>query len=296
MSKEINTTLKKERKKFEGFLVTKTKQEIPVIISSTPFFISEDYAGVLLVLTDITEMKKAEDSLREQMLKYEVKKGNIYLVKERKLKLTLDVFSDLIKCGYKGLIISRKHPESFKEVFPDGPVIWLSEHSYGENTLRPQVDLIEAKIRDFLTRNSAVLLDRLEYLITQNGFRETLNFIQRLNELFYISKNILIISIDPKTLTSQEISLLEEETHELKLKEYESLSYDLKEILKFIYQENRIGKKPTHTEVINKFNITRATLKKKLVQLENKGLILDIKRGKHKILEITEKGKIFIGT
>jgi PAS domain S-box-containing protein len=296
LREEMVKTSKIEKKRFESAVVTNDGREIPVIISSTPLFVNDDYTGVLLVLTDITEMKEAEDELREKMLKYDMTKGNIYLMKERRLKLTIDVFSDLIHCGYKGLIITRRHPEKIRKKFEDIPVIWLSEHAYDEDTLQPQFDLIEGKIKEYLTRNTVVLLDRLDYLITKNGFIETLNFIQRLYELFYISKNILILSIDHKTLSPKELSLLEEESREIKLKGERGLQYGLMEILEFIYQENRRGKKPSHTELIKKFRITRATAKKRLIQLENRGLILDIKNGKRKILEITEKGKIFFRT
>jgi PAS domain S-box-containing protein len=277
---------------YEVALVSKTGKEIPVIVSANPLLENGEYKGVLAVFTDITERKKAEEEMMERMLKYKVGKGDTYLVKEKKLERGMDIFLDLINAGYRGLIISRTHPEEIREMCRvEVPIIWLGEERADEMTVPPEFPLIEIKIEDFIARNRVVLLDRLDYLITRNGFKATLTFIQKLSELFYIGKSILIISIDPDTLTTQELSLLEKESKEAKLKFVPALPEDLYEILEFVHQQNRVGKKPHYYEIAKRFNITRVTTRKRINKLKVDGLIIDRKKGRYKVLELTEKGK-----
>ncbi|MBI2846057.1 MAG: diguanylate cyclase [Chloroflexi bacterium] len=51
--------------RYESMLLGKGGRRIPVIISSRPLFEKNEFSGVLVVLTDITERKRAEESLQE---------------------------------------------------------------------------------------------------------------------------------------------------------------------------------------------------------------------------------------
>jgi len=60
---EIQTQRRREghKSRYEAALVTRSGQEIPVIVSATPLFNSNTYIGTLSVLTDITERKEIEE-------------------------------------------------------------------------------------------------------------------------------------------------------------------------------------------------------------------------------------------
>ncbi|MEE9594081.1 MAG: hypothetical protein V3V92_01645, partial [Candidatus Hydrothermarchaeales archaeon] len=68
---------------------------------------------------------------------------------------------------------------------------------------------------------------------------------------------------------------------------------DLYEILEFVNEQNKIGKKPAHRDIEKKFNISRTTARKRINTLKHLEAIMDRKNGKYKVLVLTEKGKTF---
>ncbi len=280
------------KSEYEAVLVSKEGDEIPVIISTTPMFENGgDFKGVLSVITDISVIKNAEKEKMWKKLKYKMDRGNTYLIKEKKLDKGMDIFHDFTNAGFSGLIITRTHLEEIREMCKtEVPIMWLSTEKKGEMALSPEFPLIGKAIEDFAVRDSVVMLDGLGYLIAQNGFGDALGFIQMLSDMFYIRKSVLIISIDPDTLTNQEICLLEKETKELKLKDEPDLPEDLREVLEFVYRENRDGRKPSYSEVGKYFDIVRSTTRRRIKRLKDRGLLVDKAKGRYKVLELTEKG------
>lgn len=278
----------------EAVLISKDGREIPVVISTTPMFENESFKGALAVITDISEIKREEEEMIKRVIKYRVEKGNTYLVKEKELEKGLDVLKDLLNAGYKGLIITRTPPTKMKSMVDvDLPVVWLSEKRYDKMTIPPNFFLIEKTIENYLDRDRVVLLDRLDYLILKNGFKKTMEFIQRLCETFFIHKAILILSMDPQILDDKEMRLLDKEVGEIKPKHEADFPEDLYEILEYVYEQNTVGKKPAHKDIENKFNITRTTARKRINRLKHLGLLEDKKWGKYKILKVTDRGKMY---
>jgi uncharacterized membrane protein len=103
----------------------------------------------------------------------------------------------------------------------------------------------------------------------------------------------LIISAEPETLNALELSFSEEETKEARLKAEPTFPEDLYEILEFIHQQNELGKKPSYKDITKQFGITRATTRKRIKRLKNRGLVIDRKKGRFKVLELTDKGRDF---
>jgi PAS domain S-box-containing protein len=279
--------------KFECALVTKDGRELPVITSVSPLSEGGKNAGVLCSFLDISERKQAEDKMRRKMLKYRVEEGNIYLVKAKEADKALEVFADLLSINYEGMVISRDHPREIKEKMEEEvPVMWITEEEYS-NALPPQLFLIEKEIRNFVARDRVVLLDRLDYLVSRLGFEDVLKLVQRLNELFYIRRGILILSVDPSTLTEQQLSLLNKETKDVELRIKPGIPRELYEILEYVYDENRRGRKPYHRDIAENFGITKVTTVKRLKTLKAMGLLKDEKKGRYKALELTAHGKAF---
>jgi PAS domain S-box-containing protein len=280
--------------KYECTLLGKDGKEIPVLNTVSPLMDNGIYAGLLCAFIDISERKKAEDEMKRKMLKYRLENGDIYLVKAKELDKAVEVFADLLGIGYEGIVITRSHPREMKaKVKDETPVIWITEEEFPGSALPPQLYLIEKEIRDFVARDKVVLLDRLDYLIAKLGFEEVLKLVQKLNELFYIRKGVLILSVDPSTLTPQQLSLLEKETREAELRIKPGISEELYDILEYVHEENRVGKKPYHRDVAEKFNITKVTTVKRLKALKAMGLLLDRRKGRYKALELTEQGRAF---
>jgi hypothetical protein len=64
-----------------------------------------------------------------------------------------------------------------------------------------------------------MLLDGVEYLISNNGFDAVLRFIRRLVDDFSESGCILLVVISPFTLKQQELKIIEREMEVLKPQE-----------------------------------------------------------------------------
>ncbi|MDD1765075.1 MAG: DUF835 domain-containing protein, partial [Methanomassiliicoccales archaeon] len=58
---------------------------------------------------------------------------------------------------------------------------------------------------------SIVLLDGLEYLITNNNFLTVLRFVQSLRDQIAIKNAVLLMALNPSTLEPHELNLLEKE-------------------------------------------------------------------------------------
>ena len=252
-----------------------------------------EYQGrpaIIGTLIDITEQKRAEDEMKKQLLKFKLEEGKLYLVKEKAPTLSLEAFKDLLKVGYKGLIISRTPEEEFKKAIPGNfQYLWVSERD-GEKNLPPRISKMTGMIEG-LPEKSSILIDRLDYLISKNGYKKTLSFVQRLSELTYLSGHIVILSIDPSTVNDQELRLLEKESNEIVPTHKAALNESLLEVLKLIYLKNTLGTKPTYNIIGTGLEISKPTVRKRIKSLISTGYVSGVKTGNRKVLELTEKGR-----
>ena len=102
-----------------------------------------------------------------------------------------------------------------------------------------------------------------------------------------------MLNVNPETLTSHQLSLLEQELKEITGKEVNSgseLPDDLEEILIFVNNSDKI----TFKKVSKEFSITKTTTRKRINKLGEMGLIVVKKNGRNKIVRISEEGKKFV--
>jgi archaellum biogenesis ATPase FlaH len=94
------------------------------------------------------------------------------------------------------------------------PIVWLT-NAPKEMAMRPKdLEKLSLSIEHFLTskgEGSIVMLDCIEYLITNNTFAVVLRFIQSLRDMVAINKAILIITANPATFEPQQLNLVERE-------------------------------------------------------------------------------------
>lgn len=291
VAEENARTKKGENTRFEAVLRIDGR-ELQVMVSSSPLYENNTYSGNLKAVVDVSKRKETEERLRQKALNYKIKAGKSYLVQEKFLERGLNVFNDLTEAEYAGLIISRAGPDELEENVGEGvEIIQLSRERKGKEIIPPKLDFVTKTIEDFMKRNSVVLLDRFDYLIVQNGFSEVLKFLNNITDLVSMSKSILIVVIDPETLSPQELSLLEKETEAVETKYTVDLDTKIFEILEFIKRENDEGHSPVYKDVMKAFNITRPTTSIKLKELIIKDLVIVQKRGRFKSLNITDKGR-----
>lgn len=147
-----------------------------------------------------------------------LKGGNSYLFSERGVCRAYEAFRRLLTEGRRGLIISRNHPARVQQQYGfDCPIMWIAKSTRPQSsviTLEPtRLMKIHTTISDFIKANpgAAVLLDGLEFLITENGFGPVMKTIQLTNEEVAMTGSYLIVPIDPRTLETQQLGYLERE-------------------------------------------------------------------------------------
>ncbi len=150
---------------------------------------------------------------------YKLRKSLSYLVVEEKPVKSNEVFLDMVTHGAEGLYITRTHPKRIRGLYglQKTPIIWLSTERSGKDIIEPR-DLTQLAhtIKDFIskTNNGVVMLDGLEYLITQNTFDDVIKFVQSLDDAISESKSRLIMPIDPSAMDEKQFHLLEREMTE----------------------------------------------------------------------------------
>jgi uncharacterized membrane protein len=202
----------------------------------------------------------------------------------------MEAFNDLVRIGYNGVVISRTPERDLKRLLEgDYKYHWVTEKGK-ENAVLPKIGEIEKKLEN-LSRRNVVLLDRLDYLILKNGFKKTMSFIQRQRESAYLSRYVILLSVDPETLRERELKLLEKESVELAPRETIPLQEDLSEILRYVYQRNITGLKPSYSEICRELSISKPTVRKRVRYLVRAGYVLQDVKGRSKVVVLTEKGR-----
>jgi len=138
-----------------------------------------------------------------------------YLVEEDKPEASYNLFTNALGKGMKGYCITRNYPAKIRSKFDLGetPVVWLSNVGR-ENTIRPKdLEKLSLSLEQFLSQEGGgiVLLDGLEYLITNNNFITVLRLIQSLRDQVAINQSILLMAVNRSTLESHQLNLLERE-------------------------------------------------------------------------------------
>lgn len=154
-------------------------------------------------------------------LKYEIPSGSSFIVYEKKYEKSFEVFKDLVTHNISGLAVTRTPPESIKKAFTleNTPFIWLSKIE-GPNTISPiYLNSILNLISDFINEKneSVILIEGLEYIISQNNFDLVLKFIQAIRDYILVKNSRLIVPLNKDTFNQKELAQLEKELEVLKL-------------------------------------------------------------------------------
>ncbi|HUT27758.1 MAG TPA: isoleucine--tRNA ligase [Methanomassiliicoccales archaeon] len=140
--------------------------------------------------------------------------GYSYLIKDDRSDRSYKLFIDQLNKGSKGFCVTRNYPLKIRSKYEmnDTPIIWLSNVGK-EDSLRPKdLEKLSYSLEQFLSKEKGVvLLDGLEYLITNNNFLTVLRFVQSLRDQVAINNSIMLMVLNPSTLDANELTLLEKE-------------------------------------------------------------------------------------
>ena len=143
----------------------------------------------------------------------EPRPGNVYLVEERRPISTYLLFDQAVSSGYAGMVVTRDFPKKLLEDQELGncKVVWLT-NMVGEGRINPTaIGILMGQIRNFIEANpkSVAVIDGIEYLISLNTYDRMLQFMHQLRDVVVTHESILLVPLDPRTLTQREVALLE---------------------------------------------------------------------------------------
>ncbi len=125
------------------------------------------------------------------------------------------VFADLVTHGHQGLCITRSLPDRVRSRWglEKTPIVWLTSNRVeGIHCIQPSgIAELSSTILSFIekTDRGVVLIDGLEYLVSQNSFRTILHLVQLLNDKIMLSSASLILALDPVTLEERDLHVLQ---------------------------------------------------------------------------------------
>jgi len=161
-----------------------------------------------LTITPVKEVVKGVQR------RFDLESGSSYLVKNS-VEKAFEVFADNVLGGLEGLCITREFPPKVRRKYglEKTPIVWLtSQRAEGEATVHSLQDL-SILIANFLekAKRAVVLLDGLEYLITNHGFEISIRFLQTSRSRFQQKDGILIAPLLEKAVDAREVALIERE-------------------------------------------------------------------------------------
>jgi PAS domain S-box-containing protein len=245
---------------------------------------------ILFVCRDITKEKDIHEKL---------KFGHSYIIFDKSINNSIDLFTSLIDTGIYGVFIGRNIEESIKKLDKSNlEIIQLSlDNSNEENSINKHEDLINITNKIIRKNNkSIILIDRIDYLITKFSFEIIMKILYELNDIIRNYETILLLRINPSIISQKQISILSEEFNKLPSQKITDIRLDegLLNILNFINLENNRNLLINYTKIGKKFSISKITAKKRIELLISKDLIYSKEKGKTKYLYMTDKGKNII--
>jgi hypothetical protein len=151
--------------------------------------------------------------------KYRLVPGKSYVIEESPPEISFDAFSNLLSTTDEkgnrtvGVALTRQHPDLVREKYglEGTTVYWLATRA-GDGVMSPtNLGILTQTLIKFIGthQNSVILLDGLEYLVSNNDFNKVLRVIDQVNDHISQSTSRLILPVDPRAFDQRELALLE---------------------------------------------------------------------------------------
>lgn len=144
---------------------------------------------------------------------FPIERGSIYLVKEKRPNISFAIFNETVSHGASGMLVAREHPNRLRQIhsFNATKILWLTRRVGVDHIDPTELSLLSLEITKFVeaSQRSVVLLEGVEYMITQNDFESILRFVNHMHDFVLSRDCAVIVAIDPRVLSTRELALLE---------------------------------------------------------------------------------------
>jgi DNA-binding MarR family transcriptional regulator len=241
-----------------------------------------------------------KDKFTKADINLETKK--LYLIKEDDENHAYELFISSLNKGFAGLGIAREDPRKIKKKYnlQKTSFVWLSKNKVEDVPYETEIDALYTLIAEFIrkSKKSVILIDRLDYIISENKFEKVIKKIHALKDLVSVQECIIILSVNPELLEETQLRAIETETIDLygkHLRKKVELSDIEMNILQYINNKNISNKLASYKDVTDTFKITKPTTRVKVDKLQKLGLLDVEQKGRFKSIKITSAGRRIIG-
>jgi len=121
--------------------------------------------------------------------------------------------------GMSAFIVARTHPDQLRARYQlmHTPILWLAQTPGPDRVDPSNVQLLTHMTMEFVRKGpSLIALEGLEYLMLNNDLNKVLRFLGQLRDEVIVEGSILLVSVDPRTLTERQKAILERELEVVK--------------------------------------------------------------------------------
>lgn len=227
--------------------------------------------------------------------------GKIYLIKEEEENNAYELFINSLNRGFAGLGIVREDPRKIRKRYnlQKTSFVWLTNNKIEGIPCETKINNLSEIISEFVkeSKKSVILLDRLDYILTENDFKDFIRGLHALGDLVLEHECIIILSVNPLLIEESQLKAIEEESIDLygkHLRRKVELSDLEMNILTYINEKNVSNRLASYKDITDRFNITKPTTRAKIEKLRGLGLLNIEQKGRFKSLKITSAGRRII--
>jgi len=148
----------------------------------------------------------------------ELESGNTYILLEDMPNRSVKLFQRAVKGGMAGLYITRSNPSHVKKKYDLGTskICWLTGVRASSEILSISgLQELSILVSNAIDENpkTAIFLDGVEYLVSNNDFPIVLRLIQQIRDKVSTSDSVMIIPINKNALDARQLTLLQRECH-----------------------------------------------------------------------------------
>lgn len=148
-----------------------------------------------------------------------LQRGRAYLFEFASPDRMFESVAQEMASGTSAFIIARTHPDQIRAQYQlmHTPILWLAQTPGPDRVDPSNVQMLTHMTMEFVRKGPSIIaMEGLEYLMLNNDLNKVLKFLSQLRDEVIVEGSILVVSVDPRTLTERQKAILERELEVVK--------------------------------------------------------------------------------